>query len=358
MRAISTSTRIALILLGFGCVSDEGGVALSADSDSQIAATEAPSEPDVLGQESCGASSGRPRSLALRGNLGTHDPVIIPAGGRYWEFQTGKGVYAKVSNDLINWDPSPSQLNSVPDWLKRQVPGITQDLWAPDISYFGGKYHLYYSGSTFGSNRSCIGHATKTDASGLTNGGWKDENGVICSNTGSAKQDWNAIDPNVVLDEQGTPWMSFGSFWSGIKMIKLNDQGKRADDKIISIASRGGGAIEAPFIIRRCGYYYLFVSFDKCCDGARSTYRTMVGRSKSVTGPYVDKSGRSMMSGGGTQVVAGDARWKGPGHNAVFTDKGKWYNVYHAYAASNGAAELRITEMAFDADGWPLPHAP
>jgi arabinan endo-1,5-alpha-L-arabinosidase len=100
------------------------------------------------------------------------------------------------------------------------------------------------------------------------------------------------------------------------------------------------------------------VSFDKCCDGAKSTYRTMVGRSKSVTGPYVDKSGKSMMSGGGTQVVAGDGRWKGPGHNAVFSDKGKWYNVYHAYAASNGAAELRITEMAFDGDGWPIPHAP
>ena len=300
----------------------------------------------------CEKTTGSPRNLTLRGNLGTHDPVIIAAGGKYYEYQTGKGIYGKVSSDLISWDPLPSQLPRNPAWTARQVPGST-DLWAPDVAEFGGKFHLYYSVSTFGSNRSCIGHATSTN---LASNSWKDENGVICSNTGSTKQNWNAIDPNIVIDDKGTPWMSFGSFWGGIKLIKLNAQGKRADNQIYSIAARpnNGGAVEAPFIIRRCNYYYLFVSFDKCCSGAQSTYKIAVGRSRSITGPYLDKSGRDMMQGGGTVVVQGNSRWKGPGHNAILHDKGKFYNVYHAYAASDGHAELRISEMTFDGSDWPV----
>ena len=356
MRALTIKAWLMLSLVGTACGAELDSAGTDESADTQTGdAEEAPVQAQQAPGEQCDAAGGRPRNLALRGNLGTHDPVVIPAGGKYYEYQTGKFVYAKVSNDLVNWQPLPSQLPRVFDWMKRQVPGITDDLWAPDISHFGGKYHLYYSGSTFGSNRSCIGHATRSD---LGSGSWKDENGVICSNTGGAKQDFNAIDPNVVVDEAGTPWMSFGSFWSGIKLIKLTQDGKRADNEIRSIASRNGGAIEAPFIIRRCGYYYLFVSFDKCCSGKNSTYRVMVGRSKSVTGPYVDRGGKQMMQGGGTQLVAGDSRWKGPGHNAVFFDKGKWYNVYHAYAANDGRAELRITEMAWDAEGWPLSHAP
>ncbi|MET0344389.1 MAG: arabinan endo-1,5-alpha-L-arabinosidase [Polyangiales bacterium] len=356
MRAPTHRLAVLLCLLT-ACGSDDSEPTADPSADTQIRQSTDGVEPLAQEADTCGVATARPRNLTLRGNLGTHDPVIIAAGGRYYEYQTGKFVYAKVSNDLINWDPLPSQFPRVWDWMKRQVPGITDDLWAPDISFFGGKYHLYYSGSTFGSNRSCIGHATRTD---LASGSWKDENGVICSNTGGPKQDYNAIDPNVVVDEGGTPWMSFGSFWSGIKLIKLTSDGKRADDTLISIAARpsNSGELEAPFIVRRCGYYYLFVSFDRCCKGKDSTYRVMVGRSKSVTGPYVDKSGRAMTQGGGTQVVAGNGTWKGPGHNAILQDKGKWYNVYHAYRASNGAAELRITEMGWDADGWPMSHAP
>lgn len=357
MRAYSTHRLAVLLCLLAACGNDDTAPAGEPSADTQIG-TSHDAAPLTQEAESCGVATARPRNLSLRGNLGTHDPVIIPAGGKYYEYQTGKFVYAKVSNDLVSWDPLPSQFPRVFDWMKRQVPGITDDLWAPDISFFGGKYHLYYSGSTFGSQRSCIGHATRAN---LGSGSWSDENGVICSNTGGTKQDWNAIDPNVIVDEDGTPWMAFGSFWSGIKMIKLTKDGKRDGDQLISIASRAGAAgnaIEAPFIIRRCGYYYLFVSFDKCCSGNKSTYRVMVGRSKSVTGPYVDKSGKPMMQGGGTQVVAGDSRWKGPGHSAVFEDKGKWYNVYHAYAAGDGHSELRITEMGWDADGWPMSHAP
>ena len=163
MRAISTKAWLMLSFLGTASCSEVEPATLDESADTQIGGdSEVPVRAQEIAGERCDvASASRPRSLTLRGNLGTHDPVIIPAGGKYYEYQTGKFVYAKVSNDLVTWDPLPSQLPRVWDWMKRQVPGITDDLWAPDISYFGGQYHLYYSASTFGSNRSCIGHATR-----------------------------------------------------------------------------------------------------------------------------------------------------------------------------------------------------
>lgn len=293
-----------------------------------------------------------PGTLTLSGNLGAHDPVLIEADGVWYEFQTGPRIYGKTSTDLVNWDGTPSALgDSNPAWVAQRVPGAT-DLWAPDISFFNGQYHLYYSASTFGSNTSCIGHATRPS---LASGSWNDQGPVICS---QSSDDFNAIDPNLILDEQGTPFLSFGSFWDGIRAIRLSAEGARADDELHALASRGGGAIEAPFIVRRCGYYYLFVSFDRCCQGADSTYNIRVGRSENVLGPYVDQAGVPMLDGGGTLLVSGNDSWKGPGHNAVIFDGDKAYNVYHAYAASNGAATLRISELVWNAEGWPISGAP
>src|SRR5690606_4777588 len=238
-----------------------------------------------------------------------------------------------------------------PAWIAERVPGAT-DLWAPDISFFDGQYHLYYSASTFGSNTSCIGHATRPS---LSAGSWNDQGPVVCSQN---SDDYNAIDPNLVLDEAGTPWLAFGSFWDGIKAIRLTTQGARADNELYSLASRGGGAIEAPFIVRRCNYYYLFVSFDSCCKGADSTYNIRVGRSEDVLGPYVDRAGVAMLDGGGTLLVSGNDTWKGPGHNAVIFVGNAAYNVYHAYAAADGAATLRISELVWDAEGWPISAGP
>jgi len=293
-----------------------------------------------------------PATLTLSGNLGTHDPVMIEADGVWYEFQTGPRIYGKTSDDLLAWDGTPSALGAAnPAWVADRVPGAT-DLWAPDISFFGGQYHLYYSASTFGSNTSCIGHATRPS---LSSGSWSDQGPVVCSQD---SDDFNAIDPNVIIDEAGTPWLAFGSFWDGIRAIELTPDGARASEDLHPLASRGGGAIEAPFIVRRCDYYYLFVSFDSCCQGADSTYNIRVGRSASVLGPYVDRDGEPMLDGGGTLLVSGDATWKGPGHNAVIFDGNAAYNVYHAYAASDGAATLRISELVWDAEGWPISGGP
>jgi arabinan endo-1,5-alpha-L-arabinosidase len=160
------------------------------------------------------------------------------------------------------------------------------------------------------------------------------------------------------LDEAGSPWLAYGSFWSGVQMIRLDQNGERVGTELVSLASRGGGAIEAPFLVRRCGFYYLFVSFDACCQGADSTYNTRVGRSRELLGPYLARNGTPMLEGGGTLVLQAGGDWVGPGHNAILIDGTRAYNVYHAYAASNGASQLRISELVWDVEGWPISGGP
>jgi arabinan endo-1,5-alpha-L-arabinosidase len=301
-----------------------------------------------------------PELVELSGSLGVHDPVVIEADGIFYMFHTGNNIAAKTSTDLRAWQNAPDVFTNTsrPAWLVEKVPDVQLNLWAPDISFFGGKYHLYYSVSSFGSNRSCIGHLSRAS---LSAGGWAEHGPVICSNTTATNESWNAIDPNVIVDEAGTPWLAFGSFWSGIKLIQLDEQGARVGTSLDSLAHRpnADGALEAPFLVRRCGFYYLFVSWDKCCDGVSSTYNTRVGRSPSLQGPYVDRDGTAMLEGGGTLVLEGSTRYRGPGHNAILFTETAAYNVYHSYDADrNGASTLRIAELAFDADGWPVSAGP
>lgn len=225
------------------------------------------------------------------------------------------------------------------------------NIWAPDVSYFSGSYHLYYSVSTFGSKKSCIGHATRAS---LASGSWTDHGVIICSNVGT-NDDFNAIDPNVIVDESGTPWLAFGSFWGGIKMVKLDASGARSGTEIHALAHHG--SIEGAFIVHECGYYYLFVSFGACC-GDPYDYNMRVGRSKSVTGPYIDKAGTDMMDDGGNLLVKGNATWTAPGHNAILITPNGAYNIYHALNSNHGNATLRIAELQLDAQGWPVSGGP
>jgi arabinan endo-1,5-alpha-L-arabinosidase len=179
---------------------------------------------------------------------------------------------------------------------------------------------------------------------------------VICSNMGSS-DNWNAIDPNVVVDDAGTPWLVFGSFWSGIKAVKLDASGKRADTMLYAIANHSSGGIEGAWVFKRCGYYYLFTSFDSCCSG-QYNYNIRVGRATEVTGPYADMAGTQMMQGGGTLLVQGNGTLTAPGHNAVIVYNDKTYNIYHALNAQHQSATLRIAELVWDADGWPVSGGP
>ncbi len=293
--------------------------------------------------------------LELTGSIQrTHDPTMIAENGKYYVFGTGPGLPIRCSSDMLEWRLCSAVFFGLPSWIKEEVPAVG-DLWAPDISFYNGKFQIYYSASSFGDNQSAIGLATNATLDpNSPDYAWKDEGVVIKS---QHSDNWNAIDPNFALDASGQPWLVFGSYWSGIKMIKLDPEtGKQdaANPTLYDIASRSRpGAIEASYIIYREPFYYLFVSFDSCCRGVDSTYNIRVGRAENITGPYLDKEGKELLKNGGSLLKSADKRYKGPGHNGIFTQKGQDYLVYHAYdAEDHGVSKLRI-ERLYWLDGWP-----
>jgi len=286
-----------------------------------------------------------------------HDPVIAKENGVYTLFSTGNGITIYTSPNRVDWQRAGRVFEKPLAWAATTIAGSTHHYWAPDISFWNGKWHLYYSVSTFGSNRSAIGLATNPTLDNThSNYAWTDEGIVIESNH---SDDFNAIDPAFILDENGQPWLSFGSFWGGLKLIQLDLRTVKIkkDAPLLSIARRSdaeSNAIEAPYIWRRGDFYYLFASFDFCCKGVASTYNIRVGRADSIEGPYLDREGRAMLDGGGTLIRSSEERWIGPGHNAVFEDDGRDFLIYHAYdAQNNGRPALRIEPLNYDEEGWP-----
>ncbi len=215
------------------------------------------------------------------------DPAILQAGDGYVIFTTGAGIPICRSDDLVHWQKSGRVFaKKVPDWAKEKVPD-THGIWAPDIALYNGWYRLYYAVSSLGSQRSCIGLAlNRTLDPNHPDYEWVDRGLVVESNTGTC--DYNAIDPAFFADRDGKCWLAFGSFWSGIKLVELNPAtGKPdgAEPKIYSLARRPvEQAIEAPFMVYRDGFYYLFVSYDHTMNGLDSNYKVMVGRAEKITG--------------------------------------------------------------------------
>lgn len=290
-----------------------------------------------------------------------HDPCAIKQGGTYYVFSTGpsgadRGLIPwRTSKDLVHWTRGGSVFPALPKWALDAVPD-TKGIWAPDISFFDGRYRLYYAVSTFGSNHSVIGLATNATLDASAPGyGWTDEGLVFASDTFDK---YNAIDPSHVVDRDGKHWLCFGSFWTGIKMIALDPAGGKPlpGAEVLSLAYRPPppDAIEAPYMTEHDGFYYLFVSFDFCCRGANSTYNIVAGRSKDVKGPFLGPDGKEMMRGYGQQVLVGNDRFKGPGGQSVLRDGDRYFLVYHAYdAQNNGIATLRVSPLQWTADGWP-----
>lgn len=286
-----------------------------------------------------------------------HDPVMIKEKDTYYIFSTGRGIPMRRSKDLLNWKRCGNVFKGpVPDWAEKEVPG-TRDVWAPDIAFFNGQYYLYYAVSTFGGQRSCIGLATNQtldpDSSDYR---WVDHGKVIESFP--QKSDFNAIDANFVLDEEGQPWLAWGSYWGGLKIIQLDPAtGKPLEGATMhAIAARPGStAIEAPFIIHHDKHYYLFVAFDSCCNGVISTYRTLVGRSENITGPYVDFHNRPMMEGNATLVLRSHDNVRGPGHCGICRDGDREWLVHHMYdAQARGLRTLQIRPLIWTESGWPV----
>lgn len=310
----------------------------------------------------------------LQTNISVHDPVIIKQDSLYYIFCTGQGIANWSSKDMIHWKREKPVFAEPPKWAVDTIPGFKGHIWAPDISYYNGLYYLYYSVSAFGKNTSAIGVATnKTLHTDSPDYLWVNHGRVIQSYPG--KTHWNAIDPNLITDKNGTPYLAFGSFWDGLKLVKLKKDRLSIDqnpDDLPTIASRkkdknvnlpatdnnpvdaGGNAIEGAFIFKKNNYYYLFASIDYCCKGPKSTYKMIIGRAKTVQGPYLDETGLPLAHGGGTILLQGDEHWYGVGHNAVFADQKTDYLVFHGYdAADRGISKLRIEKLTWDSSGWP-----
>lgn len=305
-----------------------------------------------------------------------HDPVMIRENSTYYVFATGMGIDVWSSTDMQNWTREKAVFESGPQWAVDTIPGYKGHIWAPDIFYRDGLYYLYYSVSAFGKNTSCIGVATtKTLDKNDPEFGWTDHGKVVQSYPG--QNNWNAIDPALILDKKGTPYLFFGSFWDGLKRVKLTGDLLHTDEdpaNIPTVASRkrapgdpnpvaegdkpedaGANAIEAPFLFKKGKYYYFFASIDYCCRGERSTYKMIVARAKSLTGTFTDKAGKDLAYGGGSLVLQGNADWYGVGHNAVVSFDGHDYLVFHGYDAHDGGEpKLIVREISWDKNGWPI----
>lgn len=312
-------------------------------------------EPDVVATlEVVAAEPLEPVQLPLSGDLELFDPSVIADGDGYWMVSTGSGMPVR-STDLQNVELLGDAVEGLPDWAAEYAPKATH-YWSPDVAYFGGRYHLYYALAGGGTNLGCIGHASASEL-GLV-GAWTDDGvPLICTAAGS---DWHAIDPSVLVDEDGAAWVLIGSAGTGLRLLELDATGARTAAEPTIVAARpGGSVIQASAITHHGDFYYIFASFDLCCRGVDSTRSIRFGRSSTLLGPYLDREGTPLLDGGGSVLLDGGARWKGPGSNDVVYRGEDSYSFYFAYDADNGGkTSLRLSTLTWDNDGWPRSSGP
>jgi arabinan endo-1,5-alpha-L-arabinosidase len=284
-----------------------------------------------------------------------HDPTLFSDGGTYYVFSTGilnpadpGGIFARRSTGTLAGPWESLGAIPLPEWTRAY--GVNH-LWAPHVVRNGPYFYLYYAASSFGTNTSAIGVARSRTPGDLTS--WVDLGPIL---TSDPSVNYNAIDPMVFRDHRNQWWITFGSFWDGIKLQRLAGM-TRPVGPVLSLARHPDNPpnpIENPQIFRHGRYYYLLVSWDFCCRGVQSTYRTVVGRSTSVTGPYLDRNGVPLAEGGGTVILSSRGNQIGPGAPDVLFERGRWYMVHHYYDANaNGVIRMQIREIEWDRQGWP-----
>ena len=282
----------------------------------------------------------------------TPDPSVVQApDGAFYAY--GTGGTCRKSYDLVNWEDMGIALQR-PTWNDsvrtdkngKQHP-MRFSLWALDVSRVGKKYLVHYASAYWGNEtRTGLGVAEGTSPTEFT------DCGKMFRSTEIGVQ--NSIDPCYVKDK-GKKYLIWGSF-RRLYMGRLTKDGKRIKNPS-HLTQVAGTAFEGAMVYKRKGYYYLFASVGTCCEGAKSTYHTVVGRSKKLAGPYVDRQGGRMLDNHYETVIKGNDRWKGPGHNSeIITDKeGDTWLLYHAYDAldpEKGRVML-LDKLLWDEEGWP-----
>ena len=325
-------------------------------------ASDNPPETQVGTQPGAGVLSSYP----LTGNVApVHDPSLIRQGNTYYSFTSDApgtlGLPIRCSTDTINWVLCGQIFYAMPVWVAAKIPG-NPNFWAPDVSYFNGLYHVYYAVSVFGQQISVIGLVTNTTLDAADPAyKWVDQGEVMESHPGDS---FNAIDPNILLDADGSVWMSYGSYWSGIFQRQIDPRtGKllATNPENYHLAQRTnvpGDPIEGSSQIRHGGYYYLFVSIDYCCQPSLSqdNYKIAVGRSTGPHGPFLDKSGTDMLQGGLTVLLEANSLWGAPGGQTAYHDpaSGNDLIVFHALnLQQNGLDYFWANQLAW-VDDWPM----
>ena len=282
----------------------------------------------------------------------TPDPSVVQATDAAF-YAYGTGGTCRKSYDLVNWEDMGIALKR-PTWNDsvrtdkngKQHP-MRFSLWALDVSRVGKKYLVHYASAYWGNEtRTGLGVAEGTSPTEFTDCGK-----MFCSTEIGVQ---NSIDPCYVKDK-GKKYLIWGSF-RRLYMGRLTKDGKRIKNPS-HLTQVAGTAFEGAMVYKRKGYYYLFASVGTCCEGAKSTYHTVVGRSKKLAGPYVDRQGGRMLDNHYETVIKGNDRWKGPGHNSeIITDKeGDTWLLYHAYDAldpEKGRVML-LDKLLWDEEGWP-----
>lgn len=273
------------------------------------------------------------------------DPTVIRADdGSFWLYATENIHNLPIyrSTNLVDWS---FQGTAFTDSTR---PDFVPDggIWAPDINQINGKYVLYYSMSTWGGEWTCgIGVAT-ADA---PQGPFKDHGMLFRSNEIGVR---NCIDP-FYIEDGGKKYLFFGSF-HGIYAVELSDDGLtlKENTRPLRVA---GDAYEGTYICKKGKYYYLFASIGSCCEGLKSTYTTVVGRSESLMGPYWNKEGRSMLDNQHEILIKASNHFVGTGHNSeIVTDKkGQDWLFYHAVKVSDPEGRVLMLDRVQWKNGWP-----
>ena len=281
------------------------------------------------------------------------DPTVIRTEDGFYLYATQTDKYwvpIYFSKDLVNWEFKRTAFRNA---TKPQIPGGGA-FWAPEIRHINGKYVLYFSLAKWGDGDACY-TAVATSDSPLGD--------FVNSKELLTKEDFgsNCID-QFYYEEDNKKYMFVGSF-NGIYVTELTDDGlsvKRNENGTPTLKKQVcGKAFEGTNIYKKNGYYYLFASINNCCDGERSRYKVVVGRSQDLLGPYLDKSGKDMINNAWELVLEGDGqKFFGPGHNSIIVqdDAGTDWMIYHSYVKENGEVGGRLgmlDRVLWTEDGWP-----
>ena len=277
------------------------------------------------------------------------DPTVIRAQDGYFYLYATEDTHNVPiyrSDDLVKWRYMGTAFTDATRPMDMVPNG---GIWAPDINFIDGKYVLYYSKSEWGGSwEAGIGVAW----SNRPNGGFHDAHKLFVSKEIGIE---NCIDPYFMKDDDGRNYLFFGSFHD-IYGVELTADGLNLMEGATPVKI-AGGLIEATTIIKHDGYFYLIGSTGTCCEGANSSYRLVMTRSKNMLGPYVDRNGRSATGDNFSPLLNKSPQVYGPGHCSRFVtdDAGQTWMLYHGYQASdvNGGRKVFLDRIRWGTDGWP-----